>query len=442
MGVLLQAFYWDCPKTDNQEFTWWNYVKTKIPSLKTTGFTALWLPPASKAANLGGMSMGYDPYDYYDLGEYDQKGSIKTWFGSKDELISLINIIHDNSMQVYADFVLNHNNGADEEELNPIDNKKHWTKFNPKSGKFARDWNCFHPSVFEKWDDEDFGEMPDICHRNPYVYSHMMELARWMIEEIGFDGFRYDFVLGYSGWVVKSILERRYIKNGTNYAPFGVGECWTTDRSIDEWLDQINIKSNNPGTAFDFPLRDKLKSLCDEYGYSLLNLINGGTISDERPASAVTFAENHDIIRTNPIVNDKLLAYAWILTHEGYPCVFWYDYFNLGLARENDPTGIAALVKAHEQYAGGNREILFADNTIYIMQREGNASIPGLVFVLNNNGDEWSGRGVTTKWINTTFTAMAWNGKNNPSSPEDKKTDENGYAEFWAPPRGYAVYIY
>jgi alpha-amylase len=150
MGVLLQAFYWDCPKTDNQEFNWWNYVKTKISSLKATGFTALWLPPASKAANLGGMSMGYDPYDYYDLGEFDQKGSLKTWFGSKDELTGLINTIHDNGMQVYADFVLNHNNGADEEELNPIDNKKHWTKFNPKSGKFARDWNCFHPSVFEK----------------------------------------------------------------------------------------------------------------------------------------------------------------------------------------------------------------------------------------------------------------------------------------------------
>jgi alpha-amylase len=270
----------------------------------------------------------------------------------------------------------------------------------------------------------------------------MMELARWMIEDIGFDGFRYDFVLGYSGWVVKSILERRYIKNGTTYAPFGVGECWSTDRSIDEWLDQINIKSNNPGSAFDFPLRDKLKSLCDEYGYSLLNLINGGTLSDERPASAVTFAENHDIVRTNPIVNDKLLAYAWIFTHEGYPCVFWYDYFNLGLAREDDPTGIAALVKVHEQYAGGDREILFADNTIYIMQRKGTADIPGLVFVLNNNGDEWSGRGVTTKWSNTKFTAAAWNGKNNPSSPEVKITDENGYTEFWAPPRGYAVYVH
>lgn len=123
MGILLQAFYWDCPKHEGQEFTWWNFVKEKISSLKNTGFTALWLPPASKAANLDGMSMGYDPYDFYDLGEFEQKGSVKTWFGSKQELIELIDTIHDNKMQVYADFVLNHNNGGDEKETNPIDKK-------------------------------------------------------------------------------------------------------------------------------------------------------------------------------------------------------------------------------------------------------------------------------------------------------------------------------
>jgi alpha-amylase len=440
MGVLLQAFYWDCPKIDNQEYNWWNFIQSKLPGLQTAGFTALWLPPASKAANLGGNSMGYDPYDYYDLGEFEQKNSIKTWFGSKQELLDLIDALHQHGMQVYADLVLNHNNGADEQELNPLINQLRWTKFNPKSGKFSRDWNCFHPSIFERWDDKAFADMPDICHRNPYVYTQMLELARWMIEDIGFDGFRYDFVLGYSGWVVKSILERRYLKNEQPFAPFGVGECWDTDKSIDQWLDQINIQTDNPGAAFDFPLRDKLKSLCDEYGYSVLNMINGGTLQEERPMSAVTFVENHDIIRTNPIINDKLLAYAWILTHEGYPCVYWYDYYNLGLGMENTANGIAALVQVHEKYAGGKKEILFTDDNLYIMQREGTSDLPGLVFVLNNHGDGWKGKGASTRWPNTSFTAVAWNGKDNPPMPEDKLTDENGYAEFWAPPRGYAVY--
>jgi len=442
MGVLMQAFYWDCPKKENREFNWWNFVRTKIPSLKKVGFTALWLPPASKAANIGGMSMGYDPYDYYDLGEFDQKHTVKTWFGSKDELIELINSIHNNEMYVYADLVLNHNSGADEQEKNPIDNKLRWTKFLPKSGKFERNWKCFHPSFFERWDNMEFGEMPDLCHRNPYVYTEMMRLAKWMIEDIRFDGFRYDFVLGYGGWLVKSILERRYKRNGkTDFAPFGVGECWDTDRSIDQWLDEVNNWSDNPGWAFDFPLRDKLKKLCDEYGYSLVNMTTGDTLVDERPSCAVTFVENHDIIRTNEIINEKMLAYAWILTHEGYPCVFWYDYFNLGFAEEDNENGIAALVNVHEKYAGGDKKILYADDNLYIMQRKGFKDMPGLIFVLNNYGDEWNGKQVNTSIANVKFIPVAWRGRNDLNAPEEKTTDENGYADFWAPPRGYAVYV-
>ena len=85
MGVLMQAFHWDCPRLDGQEFTWWRFVTGKLDELSKAGFTALWLPPAGKAANIGGMSMGYDVYDYYDLGSHDQKGSVKTWFGSERE---------------------------------------------------------------------------------------------------------------------------------------------------------------------------------------------------------------------------------------------------------------------------------------------------------------------------------------------------------------------
>src|SRR5437867_3686092 len=94
MGVMLQAFYWDCPREDDKEYQWWSYVCKQVPALATVGFTSLWLPPVHKAANLNGPSMGYDPYDYYDLGEFDQKGSIATWFGSLPELSQLIETAH------------------------------------------------------------------------------------------------------------------------------------------------------------------------------------------------------------------------------------------------------------------------------------------------------------------------------------------------------------
>ncbi len=147
MGVMLQAFYWDCPHSENREHQWWNFIKSKLPAIAQAGFSALWLPPANKAASW--KSMGYDPYDYYDLGEFDQKGGVPTWFGSKTELFDLIGSAHALGLQSYADLVFNHNSGGDAQELNPIDGRSRWTKVTPKSGKFPRDWKCFHPSHYE-----------------------------------------------------------------------------------------------------------------------------------------------------------------------------------------------------------------------------------------------------------------------------------------------------
>ena len=149
--------------------------------------------------------------------------------------------------------------------------------------------------------------------------------------------------------------------------------------------------------------------------------------------------ENHDIVRTDPIVNDKMLAYSYILTHEGYPCVFWQDYYNWNLAQEGSSNGIEALVKVHERYAGGNTDVLYCDDDLYIMQRHGKYKQKGLVFVLNNS-ERWNGRLIDTQWASTRFIPVAWWGRDNADAPEEKWTDGTGTAEFWAPPRGYVVY--
>jgi len=441
MGVMMQSFYWNCPRVEGKECQWWDRVRSEIPGLKSAGFTALWLPPASKAANLDGFSMGYDPYDYYDLGDINQKGSEKTWFGSKDELLGLIRVSHDNGIEVYADIVLNHNSGADAEELNPVDNQRRWTKFSPKSNMFPRDYRSFHPSPYETWDQMTFGGMPDLCHRNPAVYTQFIEHARWLLEDIGFDGFRYDCVKGYGGWMVRAIQELRTIRNNKPIRPFGVGECWDSDREISNWLDETNAWSDNRVGAFDFPLRYRLKDLCDTYGYSLRGLSAGGTLMKERPLEAVTFVENHDTVRENAIVNDKMLAYAFILTHEGYPCVFWQDYFNWGLGFASEKTGIEALVRVHEGHAAGPTTILHVDDNLYIMQRTGMEGRQGLIFVLNNRGDAWNGARVKTQWNKKRFVPVAWRGRRDFDVPLEQWTREDGDGEFYAPPRGYVVYL-
>jgi alpha-amylase len=269
-----------------------------------------------------------------------------------------------------------------------------------------------------------------------------MEYVRWLLEDIGFDGLRYDFVKGYGTWIITAILERLYQKNGTDkFWAFGVGEYWDEDRFIANWLRGTNAFTDNPVSAFDFPLRYRLKALCDQDGFDLRILCQGGTlINDGLALRAVTFIENHDIARTDPVINDKILAYSFILTHEGYPCVFWQDYFNYGLAMNGTPNGIEALVGLHEKYAGGVTNILYCDRDLYIMQRTGSDTQRGLLFVLNNSGD-WNGREVATQWSNKAFVPLAWNGRNNTTAPINKWTNGDGVSDFWAPPRGYAVYI-
>ncbi len=119
---------------ENQDGTWWTYVASKMPELQQAGFTALWLPPAAKAANLGGPSMGYDPTTT-TIWATSTEGPRKTWFGNQAELRALIDAAHAANMQVYADLVLDHNSGGDAQEVNQIDKQTRWTKFTPASGK-------------------------------------------------------------------------------------------------------------------------------------------------------------------------------------------------------------------------------------------------------------------------------------------------------------------
>ena len=173
--------------------------------------------------------MGYDPFDYFDLGEFDQSGGVETWFGSKADLVALVEAAHARGMQVYADAVYNHMSGG-ELEYNPDFRREGWTRFTPASGRYEFDYACFHPSRFQRVDGEAWGGMADLCHRNPLVYDAIMAHANMLITEIGFDGFRFDFVKGYGAWMIRSIHERQYVRGRRLVFPFGVGESWSSDR--------------------------------------------------------------------------------------------------------------------------------------------------------------------------------------------------------------------
>ena len=130
-GTMMQYFHWYVPN----DGTLWTQVENNAPTLAENGFTALWLPPAYKGAG-GSNDVGYGVYDMYDLGEFDQKGSVRTKYGTKDQYLSAINAAHNNNIQVYGDVVFNHRGGAD---------GKSWV--DTKRG----DWNNRNIELGDKW---------------------------------------------------------------------------------------------------------------------------------------------------------------------------------------------------------------------------------------------------------------------------------------------------
>ncbi len=110
-GTMMQFFHWYTPEGGKL----WEEVKDKAGDLAGAGFTALWLPPAYKGTG-GGHDVGYGCYDLFDLGEFDQKGTVSTKYGTRDEFVAAVKVVQESGMQVYADVVFNHKDGADHTE--------------------------------------------------------------------------------------------------------------------------------------------------------------------------------------------------------------------------------------------------------------------------------------------------------------------------------------
>ena len=100
--VVLQGFWWDYWNS-NFPNGWSNYLTELAPRLKELGVDAIWIPPNIK--NTGTNSVGYAPFDHYDLGDKFQKNSVKTRMGDKDELLRMIAVMKANGIDVIQDIV-------------------------------------------------------------------------------------------------------------------------------------------------------------------------------------------------------------------------------------------------------------------------------------------------------------------------------------------------
>ncbi|MBI3272672.1 MAG: DUF1939 domain-containing protein [Planctomycetes bacterium] len=416
--IMLQGFWWDCPGNG----VWYDNLRQKAPAFKQAGFSAIWLPPASKGA-AGKDSMGYDVYDYYDLGNYNQKGTVATRFGTLGKLRALVQALHKNGMKAYADIVLNHVMGGELED-NPITGGKTWTKYVFPHHQFEKDWRFFHPNEVHRdnngpYHDKPFGE--DLCQAYGPCADGLKKWGDWLTSKVGYDGYRLDFVKGVDPGFI-----RDWLAYGRMSGRFCVSEMWDSNLGTLDWFVG---ETGGRSSVFDFNLFYVLKEMCNDGGggFDMRRLHAAGYVA-KNAFRAVTFCDNHDTDRSDPIMRDKLMAYAFILTMEGYPCVFLKDYEVYGMKPQID-----TLMAIRKRLCGGNTTDLYSDGDLFIAQRNGAGKLPGCVLVLNDNPSAWKGAWVTTKWPGKDLKDLT-------GQAQTKHVADDGRVELWAPPRGYAVY--
>jgi alpha-amylase len=431
-GVMFQAFQWHLPSSG----TFWSDLAARAIHLSQRGVTAVWLPPAFKG--LGGADeVGYGVYDLYDLGEFDQKGTVRTKYGTKDQLVSCVRTLRTAGMQVYADVVLNHRCGADAKErvsvvpihfhdrtqivADPFEadiwsrfdfpgrgdtysafkwNSTHFTATDHIEGRDDAPGNCvyllhgktFSGEVSKEMGNFDFLMGCDVDHYQPDVRDELFRWARWFIDTTNVDGLRLDAVKHYPAGFARDLLNHLRAHFGEREV-FAVSEYWSPELGA---LQSFLQSTDGRTELFDVPLHYKFFAASNAGNTFDMRTIFDDTLVRTNPAFAVTFVDNHDTEPGQGLESwvqpwFKPLAYALILLRKnGYPCVFQGDYDGPASNHFESPSFRELLDKMFAirlRYNHGDEHDHFDHGNCIAWVRTGDEAHPGSMVVILSNGD-------------------------------------------------------
>ena len=320
-GVMLQGFNWSSASSSKN---WYRTMLANAGDIKDN-FEYVWFPPPSMSAS----DQGYLP---------TQLNNLNSKYGSASELKEVINSIK--PAKAIADIVINHRCGSTDwgDFTNPSWNDDFYSICCDDEG-FTGSAIMRASSKRGTYDTgEHYEAGRDIDHTNNEVQKGIVSWMNNVLKAAGFVGWRYDFVKGYNGYYVGKY-------DAETNAEFSVGEFWPTDgfnpQNSYNWSNQImnwiNATANGgyKSRAFDFVLKGNINYAFGYKGnegcWDMSRLADSNNIFRRAPAYAVTFIDNHDTGSTQnhwPIDEGDIgPAYAFILTHPGFPCVAWQHYF-------------------------------------------------------------------------------------------------------------------
>ncbi|KAL8942630.1 MAG: hypothetical protein Q9216_001543 [Gyalolechia sp. 2 TL-2023] len=432
----MEAFEWYVP-ADQQH---WQRLRRALAGLKATGIDNLWIPPGCKGASQHGN--GYDVYDLYDLGEFDQKGGVPTKWGRKDELVQLVQSASDVGIGIYWDAVLNQKAGADHVERCQIvevdpdaDRTKAvtdpytidgWLGFDfPGRGEqySAQKYHWYHFTGTD-YDNANqrtaiyriLGDVPrfaDIDYTHPEVEADVKAWSEWLAGQIPLKGIRFDAIKHFSEEFLASLVEHLDAKVGPGW--FLVGEFW--EDSLDAMTTYIR-NMRHKFSLFDAPLLYNFSQVSNTENADLSKVFDDTLVKHE-PVNAgkwaadivgtveakvrpVTLVMNHDTQPYQALAAEvqpffKPLAYALILLRaEGYPCVFYGDIYGIKGDHPFPPScggKVPDLCLARKLYAYGEQYDYFDYPQCIGWTRLGTWDRPfGLACVMSNASPN-------TKWM-------------------------------------------
>lgn len=323
-GVMLQGFSWD-----SYDYSQWTVLEKQADDMK--GFIDLvWLPQSGKCIETTQV-MGYKPYYYFN-----QNSS----FGTEAELRSLIAKFKANGIGAIADVVVNHRNTDGwftfpAETYNGVTYKMLPTDIckNDDGGATAKQATKKGVSLSNNNDEgQDWDGCRDLDHKSANVQKIIKAYLKFLKEDMGYTGFRYDMVKGFSGTHVADY-------NDATGVEFSVGEYWDGNPSIINWINKTNKKS----AAFDFQFRYNVRDAVGVKDNKVVSAQNWSKLKSDNNLMhdptyrqyAITFVENHDMQyrsadeQLDPLKRDTLAANAYMLAMPGTPCVFqphWRAY--------------------------------------------------------------------------------------------------------------------